>query len=128
MTDAASSPPPADQKIELPLWQCHKRVRAAKIVRVEWVVDSRRGYLVLDCGICVEVNSDYRSRCAGMTAGDLGYFVRYEDGHESWSPSKLFEEGYSRADIANLYREQASRQRDELIDALVAGALIRQLR
>ena len=28
------------------------------------------------------------------TDDDYGYFVRYEDGYESWSPSKAFEEGY----------------------------------
>lgn len=27
---------------------------------------------------------------------DLGYYVRYADGYESWSPTKAFEEGYTR--------------------------------
>ena len=24
-----------------------------------------------------------------------GYYLRYEDGYESWSPAKAFEDGYS---------------------------------
>ena len=31
-----------------------------------------------------------------MGKEDLGYFVLYEDGHESWSPSAAFEYGYTR--------------------------------
>lgn len=32
----------------------------------------------------------------GNTIG--GYYVRYEDGYESWSPAKAFEEGYTEID------------------------------
>ena len=28
--------------------------------------------------------------------GNLGYWVLYEDGWQSWSPAKAFEEGYTK--------------------------------
>jgi hypothetical protein len=77
--------------MQLPLYQCHKRVRAAKI------------YIILDTGgstfLCLEgstkvpVTDDWLKRNPEVAVG--GYYVMYEDGYTAYSPNKAFEEGYS---------------------------------
>lgn len=78
---------------EVPQWQCHKKVLADKIVdtRVE------RGDMTwtLRCGARISVTPELEKRHK-MTEDDLGYYVHYGDGYESWSPTKAFEEGYTR--------------------------------
>jgi hypothetical protein len=80
----------------LPKWKCHKEVWAAKITKQDRLLlrdGMARWYL--DNGGYVDANSMLRER---VTTGDPvgGYYVRYEDGFESWSPAKAFEEGYTR--------------------------------
>ena len=73
---------------EMPRYQCHKEVWALKIAAVE--------------GTTLEfVESGYVPRDVGMAYMQKhepekgGYFVVYQDGYESFSPAKAFEEGYS---------------------------------
>lgn len=70
-------------------YQCHKIVEAGKIVSVAgnrvWMKQSDP----------IDVPDDWLSRFKPDSPDDLGYFVRYEDGYESWSPSKAFEAGYT---------------------------------
>lgn len=83
------------EAVALPRWQSHKKVWAAKIVerRVardteDWVLDNG--------GIIERVKSDLIMRVPKDQQPVGGYYVRYEDGFESWSPAKAFEEGYTR--------------------------------
>jgi len=91
-----------DEKAQLPQWQSHKRYRGDKIVRVTELgpcdelanaKDSRTRWH-LSCGVVIVVSDELKVRGAGGPEG--GYYVLYEDGYESWSPAKAFEEGNTR--------------------------------
>lgn len=82
--------------MELPKWRSHKVVQAAKIIGYTAARDggSIGWTLELDGGSFVTVSSTFIVKVpAAEPAG--GYYVRYEDGYESWSPAKAFEEGYT---------------------------------
>lgn len=87
----------------LPQWKSHKIVWGDKIRGVTSATSAApddkafSGEIwVLHCGARVPVSKDLLSRVptGQFTAG--GYYVRYQDGYESWSPAKAFEEGYTR--------------------------------
>lgn len=88
---------------DLPLYKCHKLVRAAKIYAIEFDAAGDAAIAIrMPQSLVVRVNG-YRARfCGGQAydphSADLGYYVVYEDGYESWSPSKAFEEGYTRVE------------------------------
>jgi hypothetical protein len=81
----------------LPLYDCHKKVRAAKII------DRDNDVLVLEIpGIesatfKVTVDDEYLSRCPKLAVG--GFFVVYQEGdnYASYSPAGPFEGGYTLA-------------------------------
>lgn len=84
----------------LPRWQCHKVVRAAKIVVVrEMNRDGAKLYLDVGVGMMgaegtdVSVTSDWVTKHRPCPSG---YFVVYDDGYQSFSPAEAFEEGYTR--------------------------------
>jgi hypothetical protein len=94
---------------ELPLYQCFKKVRAAKIVAIHsGVADfhgSARLWLEQPNGadnLPVDVGPDYLVRCPKLEVG--GYFVVYEQlptdemPYISYSPAEAFESGYSPLD------------------------------
>jgi len=92
-----------NNKIELPRWQSHKKVWADKIVEVSSCKQSQSEYdggfprsfvWRLACGEFISVSEALKTRGGDYPLG--GYYVRYEDGYESWSPAKAFEEGYAR--------------------------------
>ena len=85
----------------LPLYQCHKQVRAFKINLIEqgklneptqftggsyWLLSSPPD------GQAVEVPDDYIQKYNPEVGG---YFVAYDDGYMSYSPSGAFEGGYT---------------------------------
>lgn len=80
---------------EMPRYQCHKKVWALKIESVSWsnggdnlrLTFEDEGYAPLD------LEEDY-FRKHHPVAG--GYYVVYEDGYNSFSPAKAFEDGYTR--------------------------------
>ncbi len=90
-------------KNQLPQYQCHKIVSAIKIGQIEpkpnpdttgksaaasygaHIIPAEKGYDVF------EVTAEYVNRHHPHTGG---YYVRYEDGYESFSPAATFEEGY----------------------------------
>lgn len=81
--------------VELPRWRSHKIVRGDKITGV---LDEPRRWC-LACGGIVDVSDELQQRVPvkdGLQLAFGGYYVRYEDGFESWSPAKAFEEGYTR--------------------------------
>ena len=80
---------------QLPLYQCHKRVRAAKIKAVEydfpnWIVSFEGSELS-----SISVASGFVAKHKPESGG---YFVEYEDGYQSFSPAEAFESGYSLID------------------------------
>ncbi len=87
---------------ELPQWQSHKKVWAAKIERIDVDATPSRSLLHLEGGFEISVDETWIGKHvpASATFGDLvgGYYVRYADGYESWSPGAAFDEGYTRID------------------------------
>lgn len=82
-------------QIEMPKYKCHKVVHALKIAGIDnhasesaiiYPSDSKYAPVTTDIG--------WMARFKGGD-DDLGYYVVYEDGFTSWSPTKAFEEGYS---------------------------------
>lgn len=77
----------------LPRWKCHKEVTAVKIMALEAHLD--KSCTIAYDGGTVKTQAGFMHRFKGIE-DDLGYYVRYDDNYESWSPSKVFEEGYTR--------------------------------
>jgi hypothetical protein len=78
----------------LPLWQCHKRVRAARVTHVEALRSHPPALRLSLEGVNtrVEVTAKWWSEKLGELGG---YYVVYDDGYTSFSPAKAFEEGYT---------------------------------
>jgi len=80
---------------EMPRYKCHKEVHALKLAAVTVQEDGS--------AIIQPTDVHYSSFLAGSkfverfkgTDDDPGYYVVYEDGYESWSPTKAFEDGYT---------------------------------
>lgn len=95
---------------QLPLYKSHKKVRAAKISRIEVLVTGWRNNVQGKCDTAVaklhfepvagkevaavKVSGSYMEK---HNPHEGGYYVVYEDGYASWSPDKAFEEGYTLA-------------------------------
>lgn len=77
---------------QLPLYNCHKQVRAMKISSIE---RTGAGALFGSEGTePLEVDQQYLAK---HTPAVGGYFVLYEDGYQSYSPAAPFESGYALA-------------------------------
>lgn len=79
---------------EMPKYQCHKVVWALKIKAIEpsgcsatWLIPEEEGFAA------IEATQEYMRRHNPEVGG---YYVRYKDGYESYSPAEAFEEGYTR--------------------------------
>lgn len=81
--------------MNLPRWKCHKEVEAVKIegsrdlgdkVALIWFPGPNQNAEII-------VSLEYINRHKPQAGG---YYVRYDDGYESYSPAKAFEEGYTR--------------------------------
>lgn len=77
--------------MSLQRYRCHKIVEAAEIVSISgnrvWMKQSDP----------IDVSNEWLSRFHPETSDGMGgYFIRYADGYESWSPTQAFEEGYTR--------------------------------
>src|SRR5258708_884763 len=100
-------------KSGLPQWKCHKVVRAAPIRTVyraevtnemeDTSIEARPWVIYLDSGpnpngfhSPIYVKPETFSRYVPQP-GD--YFVVYDDGYESVSPRKAFQEGYSQVQV-----------------------------
>ena len=82
---------------DLPVYKCHKEVRACKIGAI-----GQR--IVAGKGVVTEITPADGFESFEVVAADYmtkhqpeagGYYVRYADGYESYSPAKAFEEGYT---------------------------------
>ena len=100
--------------MDLPQYQCHKRVRAAKIRSVEYeameggVPDPRpaAGVLVFDGPPeAFELRWKFSGEW-GMkhTPKVGGYLVIYDDGYASFSPAEAFDTGYTLIPTGTLAR------------------------
>lgn len=79
----------------MPRYKCHKEVCALKIAKIEehgpsgsdgaTITPAEPGYSPFD------VPAAYIGRHVPQVGG---YYVVYDDGYESFSPAKAFEEGY----------------------------------
>ena len=81
--------------MEMPQYQCHKKVWALQIEKV--APDPRTGGAVLTFE--EKPYAPRRVDASYVVKHDPqpgGYFVRYKDGYESFSPADAFESGYSR--------------------------------
>lgn len=82
-----------DQYAALPVFQSHKRVRAA---RITWIArDGQKIRLEMRYG---ELNYRYFIDDEWLSKNHPvvgGYFVVYDDGYTSYSPAHAFESGYS---------------------------------
>lgn len=78
-------------RAKLPRWQCHKQVTAGCIIRIERCMDGGATLYFPD-DLSTRVNEAYLERCRPDTGG---YWVRYDDDYESYSPQAAFEDGYT---------------------------------
>lgn len=81
-------------------YRCHKVVKAAEILAV---AERPLGAALLTLKTADGGRIEWRTASGWMDRynfrqgdPDLGFFVEYEDGYTSWSPSKAFTEGYKR--------------------------------
>lgn len=93
---ADQTKPQDDEAIQIPAYKSFKTVRAVKIRDVT-LRDEGRATIIPDDDRFphIQTIAGWADRFKG-DGDDLGYFVRYEDGYESWSPTKAFEGGYER--------------------------------
>lgn len=85
-----------DVQMEMPKYRSHKTVHALKIAAAEVNKDGSVTIAPADEGFAVFTTaSDFGERFKG-DENDPGYYVVYEDGYKSWSPSAAFENGYTR--------------------------------
>lgn len=90
------------EEVKLPQYQCHKKVRAAKIGAIEhtgqpslWTLGLHVPEEAAPLGrslVAVEVDQSWIERFNPVVGG---YYVVYEDGYASFSPAKAFEDGYT---------------------------------
>lgn len=90
-------------QIEMPKYQSHKKVWALKIKEAKFEEDDGTLYLsfVEEAYAPIEIKPDDSSRIAkamlsAEIKGDTGYYVVYEGGYRSWSPTAEFEAGYTK--------------------------------
>lgn len=86
-----------EQEPQLAQYRCHKVVRAGKIAALLCGRSDGKGpgaTLEFADGVAtVSVGEKFMSK---HDPEEGGYYVVYEDGYESFSPAKAFEEGYTR--------------------------------
>lgn len=86
----------------LPLYRCHKTVRALKIKAIQQApADQERIHaggdwlLIPEDGRHSPITVGHDKFVAKHSPQPGGYYVVYEDGYASYSPAKAFEEGYT---------------------------------
>jgi hypothetical protein len=80
---------------KLPQWNCHKKVRAAKITALRpGGIDpaNNRGTILTFDGYEIQVSAHFMIKHKPEAGG---YFVVYADGYQSFSPAAAFEAGYT---------------------------------
>lgn len=90
----------------LPQWQSHKIVEADRITEVISIpmpgdLDRMHRWR-LSGGAVVDVSDALYARVTPGVSATAGYYVRYPDGYESWSPAQAFDDGYTRLETEPL--------------------------
>ena len=81
---------------EMPVYQSHKRVGALAIAGVEIHKDGSATIVPQEEGYApFRTQPGWGERFKG-DENDPGVYVLYRGGYESWSPTKAFQEGYTR--------------------------------
>ena len=80
--------------MEMPRYECHKRVWALKI---DLICEQRDGSAIIHPAeeeySAFPVSASYVNKHCPKVGG---YYVKYKDGYESFSPPDTFEAGYTR--------------------------------
>lgn len=95
-TETVAEPSVPTSVPPLPQFRCHKVVQAARIAAIQVFATHVDLVLVADDGrdrFVRQVSHLWGSKHEPQIGG---YLVRYEDGYESYSPPKAFEEGYTK--------------------------------
>lgn len=79
----------------MPLYACHKRVRALRIANLDIHADGSATITPKEDGFAPFATRPGWGERYGGTLRDPGVFVQYEDGFTSWSPTVAFEAGYA---------------------------------
>ena len=82
----------------MPRYVCHKVVHALKILAIEILGRGDGSAMITPADVGYgkfETPPLFVEKYKG-TDEDKGYYVVYADGYASWSPTKAFEEGYSK--------------------------------
>lgn len=79
--------------VEIPEYQCHKKVRAAKITAFRQNGSEYPSLILGEIGGIVEQSPEWFEKHKPVLGG---YYVMYEDGYASYSPAKAFEDGYTK--------------------------------
>ena len=84
--------------IEMPKYQSHKKVWALKIgqIKMEDINDDGSTLLRPTDEKYAPILVDKEFMNSRKPDRDGGYYVVYEDGYKSFSPTKAFEEGYTK--------------------------------
>ncbi len=79
-------------------YRCHKEVEAFRVTQIVKFTD-------LTTAAATEIGGELRGDGCSVTVSQayldkhdprmLGYYVRYADGYESYSPREVFESGYT---------------------------------
>ncbi len=86
----------AQQQVQYPRYRCYKVVEAVKIADISplnysfggvTIVPADNGYKPFN--VSVQYIEKHHPQIGG-------YWIRYRDGYESWSPASEFEDGYTR--------------------------------
>lgn len=108
----------------LPRFRSHKIVRAGLIV--DMTKPEEDGTVKLSLSIPPVFQKDIQGQISGFEVFVYkeymekhkpqkgGYYVMYDDGYESWSPAKAFEEGYK---IASVHPDDARRIIEQALEA-----------
>lgn len=82
----------------LPQYQCHKKVWALQIRAIALNADGSAFITPAEPGYAVfRVTREYVAKHEPQPGG---YWVEYDNGYQSWSPAKAFQDGYRRLQIS----------------------------
>lgn len=88
-------------KTKFPEYVCHKKVRAAKIIHIEYTPSGARLFIEMpgQPSDQVYVLADWMDKHRPKAGG---YIVVYENGYESYSPAAAFETGYTLSPLESM--------------------------
>lgn len=82
----------SEQK-EMPKYKCHKEVWALGIKSITYFMNGSAEFQPIEQGYGpIHLSIEYIQKHKPQPGG---YYVIYEDGYESFSPAKAFEDGYT---------------------------------